>query len=143
LRKLAAAGHEVIAAEVSAVDGEATRTRQRDALTRAADLVDVEALLHDAARLELLYSERSKRDYERLEQDLAEFRELRMDSETFAIASGAQRELAALGRHRLPIRDVLIAACAQQHGADVAHVDRDFDVLHRVLAFTPVDVRAV
>jgi predicted nucleic acid-binding protein len=89
-------------------------------------------------RLELLYSTRSQRDYERLEGDLALFRDLRMDAETFATALTAQRELAATGHHRVAIPDLLIAACAQQHGADVVHVDRHFETLAHVLAFTPL-----
>jgi predicted nucleic acid-binding protein len=40
---------------------------------------------------------------ELLEDDLQQFRDLRMDAETFAVARVAQRELAARGRHRLPI----------------------------------------
>ena len=98
---------------------------------------DDELCLCAVTRLELLYSARSTLDYERLEQDLTEFRDLRMDAETFAVASSAQRELAAAGRHRIPIPDLLIACCAQQHSADVAHVDRHYDVLSEVLAFTP------
>jgi predicted nucleic acid-binding protein len=89
-------------------------------------------------RLEMLYSARSKRDFQRLEDDLAEFRDLRMNSETFAVALAAQRDLAAKGHHRVPIPDLLIASCAQQHGADVVHVDRHYDTLARVLAFNPV-----
>lgn len=76
--------------------------------------------------------------FERLEEDLAQFRDLRMDAETFATASAAQRDLARIGRHRVAIPDLLIAACAQQHGADVVHDDRHYDALARVLAFTPV-----
>ena len=76
--------------------------------------------------------------YAQLEQDLAEFRDLRMDASTFDAALGAQRELAAHGRHRISLPDLLIASCAQQHGADVLHVDRHFDVLADVLAFTPI-----
>jgi predicted nucleic acid-binding protein len=93
-------------------------------------------------RLEMLYSARSKRDFQRLEDDLAEFRDLRMDSETFAIALAAQRDLAAKGHHRVPIPDLLIASCAQQHGADVLHADRHYDTLARVLAFTAVRTSA-
>jgi hypothetical protein len=89
-------------------------------------------------RLELLYSARSQRDFQRLEGDLSLFRDLRMDAETFATALTAQRELAATGHHRVAIPDLLIAACAQQHGADVVHVDRHFETLAHVLAFTPV-----
>jgi predicted nucleic acid-binding protein len=99
---------------------------------------DDELCLCAVTRLELLYSARSGPDYALLEDDLDQFRDLRMDAETFAIAGGAQRELAPGGQHRVPIPDLLIAACAQQHGADVVHVDRHYDVLAGVLAFTPV-----
>ncbi len=97
-----------------------------------------ELCLCAVTRLELLYSARSQRSYVQLEEDLQLFRDLRMDAETFATALAAQRELAAGGHHRVPIPDLLIAACAQQHGADVVHVDRHFDTLARVLAFTPL-----
>lgn len=98
---------------------------------------DAEPCLCAVTRLELLYSARSAQDYLRLEDDLALFRDLRMDAETFATAATAQRELAAIGQHRVAIPDLLIAACAQQHGAEVLHADRHFDALARVLAFTP------
>ncbi len=95
-----------------------------------------EMCLCAVTRMELLYSARSPAAYIEIEARLAEFRELRMDAETFAVAMGAQRELAASSQHRVPIPDVLIAACAHQHGADVLHVDRHFDVLASVLGFT-------
>lgn len=99
---------------------------------------DDELCLCAVTRLELLYSARSERDYGNLDDDLAQFRSLRMDAETFAVALSAHRELAPIGHHRVPVPDLLIAACAQQHGADVLHVDRHYDILARVLAFTPV-----
>jgi len=89
-------------------------------------------------RLEMLYSARSASDYERIENDLDAFRDLRMDAETIATAVGAQRELSRRGRHRLPIPDLLIAACAQQHQAAVLHMDRHYEVLAEVLAFEPI-----
>lgn len=98
---------------------------------------DDELCLCAVTRLELLYSARSESEYVRLTQDLAEFRDLRMDAETFAVAITAQRELAARGEHRIPIPDLLIAACAQQHSAAVVHADRHYDVLARVLTFAP------
>jgi hypothetical protein len=98
---------------------------------------DDELCLCAVTRLEVLYSARSASDYATLEDDLDQFRELRMDAETFALAVSAQRELAAHGRHRLPIPDLLIASCAHQHGAEVLHVDRHYEALAGVLAFTP------
>ena len=103
----------------------------------AADL-DGELCLCAVSRLEMLFSARSTVDYESLEQDLASFRELRMDAETFATAEAAQRELARTARHRVPIADLLIAACAQRHAADVVHVDRHFDLLSSVLRFDSI-----
>ena len=102
----------------------------RGAVSAAAD---DELCLCAVTRLELLYSARSHEHYERLETDLAEFRDLRMNAETFATALNAQRALAARGEHRVAIPDLLIAACAQQHGADVLHVDRHFDLLASML----------
>ena len=99
---------------------------------------DDELCLCAVTRLELLYSARDAEGYKQLEGDLAEFRDLRMDASTFDTALGAHRELAARGQHRVSLPDLLIAACAQQHGADVLHVDRHYDVLADVLAFTPV-----
>jgi predicted nucleic acid-binding protein len=99
---------------------------------------DAELCLCPVTRLELLYSARSPDDYAALEADLDEFRELRVDAETFAIAGTAQRELAQRSEHRVPIPDVLIAACAQQHSADVLHRDRHYDVLASVLSFDAV-----
>lgn len=99
---------------------------------------DAELCLCVVTRLELLYSARTTRDYTALETDVAQFRDLRMDVETFATATCAQRDLAARGHHRVPIPDLLIASCAQQHGADVLHVDRHYDVLAKVLAFKPI-----
>ncbi|HZE05115.1 MAG TPA: PIN domain-containing protein [Solirubrobacteraceae bacterium] len=110
----------------------------KSAYVRGADGDDDDELcLCAVTRLELLYSARSPDDFEQLENDLAAFRDLRMDAETFQVALSAQRELAASRRHRIPIPDLLIASCAQQHAADVAHVDRHYDVLSTVLAFTP------
>jgi predicted nucleic acid-binding protein len=97
-----------------------------------------EICLCAVVRLEMLYSARSASEYERIEDDLAVFRELRTDAETIATAVSAHRELGQRGRHRVPIPDLLIAACAAQHQAAVLHVDRHYDALAEVLAFEPV-----
>jgi predicted nucleic acid-binding protein len=91
-------------------------------------------------RLEVLYSARSREHHAELEADLDEFRTLRVDAETFAIAATAHRELADRGQHRVSIPDVVIASCAQQHGAGVLHRDRHYDVLASVLSFEPIRV---
>lgn len=89
-------------------------------------------------RLEMLYSARSTENYTEIEDSLSVFRELSVNAETVLTAVGAQRELGQKGRHRLPIPDLLIAACAQQHQAAVLHVDRHYDVLAEVLSFESV-----
>lgn len=104
----------------------------------ALDAAEGELCLCAVTRLELLSSARSAQDYVRLEADLRHFRDLRMEAGTFAAALGAQRELAARGHHRIPIPDLLIGACAAQHGAAVVHVDRHFEALAGVLGFAAV-----
>jgi predicted nucleic acid-binding protein len=89
-------------------------------------------------RLEMLYGARSPHDYAKIEDSLSVFRDLSVNAETISTAVTAHRELGQKGRHRLPIPDLLIAACAQQHQAAVLHVDRHYDVLAEVLAFEPV-----
>lgn len=114
----------------------------KSAYVRGSAALDVgdELCLCAVTRLEILFSARTRADFFTLEDDLLAFRDLRMDAETFAAAAAAQRELTATGRHRLPIPDLLIAACAQQHRVAVLHVDRHFDVLASVLGFTAVDL---
>ncbi|MGI8750099.1 MAG: PIN domain-containing protein, partial [Thermoleophilaceae bacterium] len=103
---------------------------------------DDELCLCPVTRLEMLFSARSPTDYAVLEEALDAFRHLRMEVQTFAAAETAQRELAASGEHRIPIPDLLTAACAHQHGADVLHVDRHFDTLAKVLGFRAVGPQA-
>ncbi|HEY7829816.1 MAG TPA: PIN domain-containing protein [Solirubrobacteraceae bacterium] len=112
----------------------------KSALERAtAETLELgEICLCAVVRLEMLYSARSAGEYQQIEENLAAFRDLRMDAETIATALGAQSELGRQGRQRIPIPDLLIAACAQQHQAEVLHVDRHYDTLATVLAFKPV-----
>jgi predicted nucleic acid-binding protein len=112
----------------------------KSALVRSPEIDDAlgEPCLCAITRLEMLYSSRSASAYEELDSELATFHQLRIDAETIATAQTAQRELAARAEHRVPIPDLLIAACAQQHQAAVLHVDRHYETLARVLTFTPV-----
>lgn len=89
-------------------------------------------------RMEILYSARSAADFATLQEDLTAYRDLRLDHATIAAAESAQRALAARGTHRLPLPDIIIGACAQQHAASVLHVDRHFDVLAELLGFRSV-----
>jgi predicted nucleic acid-binding protein len=112
----------------------------KSALVRGDDLDRAlgEPCLCPITRFEVLYSARSRRAFEQLETELDALHELRLDAETIAIARTGQRDLAAHSQHRVPIPDLLIAACAQQHQAAVLHLDRHYDTLARVLSFTPV-----
>lgn len=112
----------------------------KSALARGADLDSAlgEPCLCAITRFELLYSARSPRAFKELEAELDAFHELRTDAETIELARTGQRELAAQSQHRVPIPDLLIAACAQQHHAAVLHLDRHYETLARVLSFTPV-----
>lgn len=105
-------------------------------------LTDADFCFCDITRLEILHSARNHDEYVQMEAALDTFRTLTSNAETWAIARTAHRELAELGQHRVSIPDLLIAACAQQHGADVLHVDRHFDVLSRVLSFGSVRLDA-
>jgi predicted nucleic acid-binding protein len=89
-------------------------------------------------RMEILYSARSSVDFATLQEDLDAYRDLRIDHATMATAEAAQRELAGGGRHRIALPDLVIGACAQQHAADVLHVDRHFDLLAEVFGFQSI-----
>jgi predicted nucleic acid-binding protein len=112
----------------------------KSALVRGANIDDAhgEPCLCAITRLEMLHSARSAQAYAELEVELDMFHQLRVDGETIATALSAQRELATHGQHRVPIPDLLIAACAHQHQSAVLHLDRHYETLARVLAFTPV-----
>jgi predicted nucleic acid-binding protein len=104
----------------------------------AAAATEAELCLCAITRMEILYSARSGSDFELLEEDLAAFRDLRIDTATIDAAVGAQRQAAASGTHRVPIPDLIIAACAERHAADVLHVDRHYDLLARYLDFKSI-----
>lgn len=89
-------------------------------------------------RMEILYSARSADDFSTLQDDLGAYRDLRIDHATIAAAESAQRELAAAGHHRISLPDLIIGSCAQQHAADVLHVDRHFDVLADTFGFRSI-----
>jgi predicted nucleic acid-binding protein len=94
-----------------------------------------EPCLCSITRLEILYSTTSAADHAEQQAVLALFRDLRIDAQTTAAAEGAQHELSLRGQHRVSLPDLMIGACAQQHGADILHVDRHFDALAQVFGF--------
>jgi predicted nucleic acid-binding protein len=64
------------------------------------------------------------REFERLIPDLA------IDATTWSDACELARRCRAAGV-TVPATDILIAACARQHGADLEHADGDFDAIAR------------
>jgi len=79
--------------------------------------------------LELLYSARGVADYEQRWADLQVLPWLHVTKAVMTRALTTQRLLAALGQHRRPIPDLVIAAAAAEHDATVLHYDRDFDLI--------------
>jgi predicted nucleic acid-binding protein len=84
----------------------------------------------------LLYSTRNGAEFAELEADLARLDSAPLTAAALDRAVGAMRELSARGtHHRVPLPDVLVAACAAEAGLDVLHYDRHFDRLAEVLPF--------
>jgi len=83
--------------------------------------------------LEVLYSARSREDYDDIADELAGFEHISIDEMVMGRAGAIQRSLAMIGQHRLPIPDLIIAAAAEAGEATVLHYDRDFE---RIAAVT-------
>ena len=115
----------------------------KSALARAGEPVVGERLLRLAESgmlatcsivdLEVLYSARSRKDCDKVADELAGFEHIPIDEMVMGRARATQRSLAMIGQHRLPIPDLIIAAAAEVGGATVLHYDRDFE---RIAAVT-------
>jgi predicted nucleic acid-binding protein len=83
--------------------------------------------------LEVLYSARNAGEHAKIRhrRRLAYDRIPLLDND-FERAVDVQAELAKLGRHRLPIPDLIIAAVAERVGLTVLHYDADFETIARV-----------
>lgn len=90
--------------------------------------------------LEAGYSARTAQDHRELMRRLEHLPRLPVDSAVERVALDAQRELAAVGHHRLAPTDLVIAACAHLAGGGVLHYDRDYDLIaeHTRLRFESV-----
>lgn len=102
-----------------------------DAILRA---LAAEGALHmtEIVALELLYSTRSRTDYDARRSQMESLPWLHLDESVAAQALDLQGRLAARGQHRRPIPDLLIAATALVHDATVLHYDHDFDLIAEV-----------
>lgn len=105
-------------------------------LWKTALLAD-QVLITPIVRMELLYSTRDATEFMRWEERLAALSEAPLDHEVADLAVTAMRDLAGLGplHHRVPVKDILIAAAAARRGVGVLHYDGDFDRLAAVLDF--------
>ena len=82
--------------------------------------------------LEVLYSAQSLADYENV---LAERRALPsypIDQTVTNRAIEVQHQLAGVGRHRVSLPDLLIAAVAEVNDLTIIHYDRDYDRIAEV-----------
>jgi predicted nucleic acid-binding protein len=86
-------------------------------------------------RFELLYSARSVEEFEEIERNLADLRDVPITVSVQRAAITAMHALAERNRHRVKLSDLLIAAAAQEAGVGVLHYDADFDLLATVLSF--------
>ncbi|NUW40815.1 PIN domain nuclease [Nonomuraea rhodomycinica] len=84
--------------------------------------------------LEVLYSARDPAGYELDALHLrSDFLHLPIDADVQERALHVQGMLARKSQHRaVGANDLLIAACAEVHGATILHYDRDFDVIAEV-----------
>ena len=118
-------------------DKSALEWARRDKRARAAFLslrtAHVIAACHMTA-LEISYSARNQADLEALLAGQRALEWLPVNEAVMDRALEVQRLLAAHSGngHRRPIPDLIIAATAELHGAEVLHVDSDYDMIARV-----------
>ncbi len=79
--------------------------------------------------LEAGFSARSAADRKTEMDRLQRLPHVAVDEEVERLAMEAQRMLTDVGHHRLPLADVMIAACAHRAGTGVLHYDRDYDLI--------------
>ena len=83
--------------------------------------------------LEVLYSTRNRDEHARtLARRRLAYRNVELTNAIFERAIEVQGLLAARGRHRLPIPDLIIAAAAEAGRMIVMHYDADFDSIAAV-----------
>jgi predicted nucleic acid-binding protein len=79
--------------------------------------------------LEAGYSARNLGDRDALRSQLDALPRFAIDADVERRADDAQRQLTAIGHHRLPPVDLLVAAVADRHELDVLHYDGDYDLI--------------
>jgi len=84
-------------------------------------------------RLELWNGAGREREKKVLREFARLIPELAIEAETWSEARDLARRCGAAGVS-VPAADILIAACARHHGAQLEHADGDFDAIARVCA---------
>ncbi len=79
--------------------------------------------------LEAGYTARDTAEHEQMLEELLAFPYLPIDGAVEERTLDAQAQLVRAGHHRLPGSDVLLAAIADRHGADILHYDHHYDVI--------------
>jgi predicted nucleic acid-binding protein len=92
-------------------------------------MADLELMTCLPFLLEAGYSARSGVERSSMMADLDRLPRIEIDRDVEKVTLEAQRELAAIGHHRLAPIDVMIAACAHKAEAGVLHYDGDYDIL--------------
>jgi predicted nucleic acid-binding protein len=88
--------------------------------------------LCDLTELEILYSARSAKDREVIQERLSQFTWCPMRDGIYRRARVVQRELTTEGEHRsAEAVDLLVAAVAEEAGLTLLHYDRDFETIAR------------
>ena len=82
--------------------------------------------------LEILYSARSLAHYESILSERRALPSYPLTEESTDRAIEVQHRLARLGRHRVPLPDLLIAAVAEVNELTMIHYDADFDLIAEV-----------
>ena len=77
--------------------------------------------------LEIGYSARSVDEWDRARDALSAFERVDVESHHVRRATAVQRALAERGLRGRSVPDLIIAACAEDHGHTVLHYDADFD----------------
>ncbi|MEV5554179.1 PIN domain nuclease [Nonomuraea wenchangensis] len=119
------------------IDKSALARMTHPAVRRALEplILDNTLAICEVTQLETLFSARDPRSYGLEAEHLREgFRLLSVSaSEVAARALDVQAMLARKSQHRgVGVPDLLIAACAEVHGATVLHYDRNFDLIAEV-----------
>ena len=113
----------------------------KSALTRRDTRPDVRAVIEplllagriatcSVVDLELLYSARDARAYQRLAAALEGMPRVPVTETVMERALEVQARLAKRSQHRgVALPDLIIAACAEEHGLAVLHYDGDYDLI--------------